>query len=237
LGPNVSRIYGLHGWPSLPLGSMTTRPGPLMASTDEFLLTVRGRGGHAARPHQTNDPVVAASAVVMALQTLVSRSTSPVDSVVCTIGRIEGGTIDNVIPEAVELEGTTRALTPEMRAHAERRVREIAEHTARAHGCSVDVQWSVGYPVVRNDAALVERFIEIARDAIGAGQVELAEKPVMGGEDFSYYAERIPACFFFLGLRRPGETSPPELHRPNFDFVDEAIPVGVKLMASLALRG
>lgn len=235
LGNPVGRIYGLHGWPSEPVGTVTTRPGPLMASTDEFLITVRGRGGHAAWPHLANDPVVAASAIVMSLQTIVSRSTSPVDSAVCTIGRIAGGTVDNVIPEAVELEGTTRALTPEMRALAEERVRTIAEQVARAHGCTAQIRWNVGYPVVKNDKDMTGRFFELAREVLGETNVRLAETPVMGGEDFAYYAEHVPACFYFLGLRAEGAAGHPELHTPRFDFNDDAIATGVEMMARLAL--
>lgn len=236
LGAPVGRIFGLHGWPSLKLGTVKTKPGPLMASTDEFLITVRGKGGHAARPHLTSDPIVAASAVVMSLQTIVSRNTSPVDSVVCTIGRIAGGTVDNVIPEAVELEGTTRALTPEMRKLAEQRVRDIATTVAKAHGCTADVHWNVGYPVVHNDRPLTERFFDLARRVLGDDSVLLAETPVMGGEDFAYYAERIPACFFFLGLCPKADGSYPELHTPRFDFNDKAIPTGIELMTRLALE-
>lgn len=236
LGSRVGRIFGLHGWPSLKLGTVRTKPGPLMASTDEFLITVKGKGGHAARPHLTRDPIVAASAIVMSLQTIVSRSTSPVDSVVCTIGRIEGGTVDNVIPEAVELEGTTRALTPQMRKLAEERVREISDSVARAHGCTVEIRWNVGYPVVHNDRAMTERFFDLAGRVLGEDNVALAEAPVMGGEDFAYYAQHVPACFFFLGLCPKGDGSYPEIHTPRFDFNDKAIPHGIELMTRLALE-
>ena len=236
IGSRVGRIFGLHGWPSLKLGTARTKPGPLMASTDEFVITVRGKGGHAARPHLTRDPIVAASAIVMSLQTIVSRSTSPVDSVVCTIGRIEGGTVDNVIPEAVELEGTTRALTPQMRKLAEERLREISESVAKAHGCTVEIRWNVGYPVVHNDRAMVEKFFGLAGRVLGEENVTLAEAPVMGGEDFAYYAEHVPACFYFLGLCPKGDGSYPEIHTPRFDFNDKAIPLGMELMTRLAIE-
>ncbi len=236
VGNRVGRIYGLHGWPNEKVGTVKTRPGPLMASTDEFLITVRGKGGHAAWPHLANDPVVAASAIVMSLQTLVSRNTSPVDSAICTIGRIQGGTVDNVIPEAVELEGTTRALTPEMRKLAEERVREISAHVAHAHGCTIDIHWNVGYPVVKNDPKMVDGFIPLASEVLGEQNVFHAETPVMGGEDFAYYAEHVPACFYFLGLRPEGADHFPELHTPRFDFNDDAIAVGVEMMSRLALE-
>lgn len=239
LGPAVDRIFGLHGWPSITVGEIGTRPGPLLASTDEFHITVRGVGGHAAYPHQARDPIVAAAAVVTALQTIASRSVSPVDAVVCTVGRISGGTANNIIPGQVELEGTTRALSDQTRAMAKQRVFELAEGVARAHGCEALVEWHEGYPVTRNDADLTERFFEVARRAIGEGRVHLTPTPTMGGEDFSYYGQRVPACFFLLGIVPEGQdpTMAPQLHQPDFDFNDDAIPVGVELMCRLALEG
>lgn len=236
LGVPVGEIYGLHGWPGMELGTVATRPGPMMASTDEFLITVKGKGGHAAWPHECRDPVVAASAIVMALQTVVSRSTGPLEAGVCTVGRITGGTVDNIIPEEVELEGTTRALLPEVRERFEKRVREIADLTARAHGCAAHIDWRVGYPVTRNDEALAAKAMEIARGALGGERVMLAEQPVMGGEDFSYYGHHVPACFFFMGLRPRGADHYPELHTPQFDFNDDAIATGVELLSTLALK-
>ncbi len=236
LGAPVGCIFGQHGWPGMEVGTVATRPGPMMASTDEFLITVRGKGGHAAWPHECRDPVVAASAIVMALQTVVSRSTGPLEAGVCTVGRITGGTVDNIIPEEVELEGTTRALVPEVRARLEKRVREIAELTAKAHGCEAHIAWRVGYPVTRNDEKLAAKALEIARGALGAERVMLAEQPVMGGEDFSYYGQRVPACFFFMGLKPRGVAHSPELHTPQFDFNDDAISTGVELFCSLALN-
>ena len=236
IGAPVGCIFGQHGWPGMELGTVATRPGPMMASTDEFLITVKGKGGHAAWPHECRDPVVAASAIVMALQTVVSRSTGPLEAGVCTVGRITGGTVDNIIPEEVELEGTTRALLPEVRERLEKRVREIAELTARAHGCEAHIDWRVGYPVTRNDEKLAARAVEIARGALGGERVMLAEQPVMGGEDFSYYGQHVPACFFFMGLRPKGQDHYPALHTPTFDFNDDAIATGVELFCSLALK-
>jgi amidohydrolase len=239
LGPPVEAIFGLHGWPSIPVGEVGTRPGPLLASTDEFHIRVRGVGGHAAFPHQARDPIVAAAAVVTALQTIASRSVSPVEAVVCTVGRISGGTANNIIPGEVELDGTTRALTDATRALAKQRVFDLAEHAARAYGCEAEVQWHEGYPVTRNDAALTNRFFDIARRAIGDQRVRLTPTPTMGGEDFSYYGQRVPACFFLLGIVPEGHDPAlvPQLHQPDFDFNDDALPIGVELMCRLALEG
>jgi amidohydrolase len=243
LGPAADRVFGLHGWPTLPLGVLATRPGPMLASTDEFLITIKGVGGHAAMPHLCKDPIVAASAVVMALQTVVSRNCGPLEQAVCTVGRFTGGTVDNIIPEAVELEGTTRALLPEVRERLERRVKEIARFTAEAHGCEADIRWNRGYPVTRNDESLTAQTVGALREVMGQERVIIAEHPVMGGEDFSYYGTHARACFLFLGLR-PGSPSSsqsvseswPGLHTPRFDFHDAAIPVGVEALCTLALR-
>jgi amidohydrolase len=235
LGPRVGSVYGLHGWPTLPLGVLATRPGPMMASTDEFLITVRGVGGHAALPHLCRDPVVAASAVVLSLQTAVSRACGPLEAAVCTVGRIAGGTVDNIIPETVELEGTTRALTAEVRERLEERVKSIARFTAEAHGCEAEIRWNVGYPVTRNDEALTAQAQRLLRAVLGSDRVIDLDRPVMGGEDFSYYGRHAATCFFFLGLRPSDTASWPGLHTPRFDFNDGAIPVGVEALCALAL--
>ncbi|MGP1273079.1 MAG: M20 metallopeptidase family protein [Phycisphaerales bacterium] len=235
LGAPVARIYGLHGWPSLELGRIVTRPGPMMASTDEFLITVRGVGGHAAWPQQCKDPVVAAAAVVMSLQTVVSRNAGPLEAAVCTVGRIAGGTVDNIIPETVELEGTTRALLPEVRSRLEERVRAIATGVAQAHGCTAEIRWNHGYPVTRNDPALADRALGTLRRVFGAERVGVVDQPVMGGEDFSYYGQHVPACFFFLGTRPAEADRPMQLHTSSFDFNDDAIAMGVETFCTLAL--
>ncbi|MEM1330473.1 MAG: M20 family metallopeptidase [Planctomycetota bacterium] len=237
LGPKVGRIFGLHGWPQLPLGTVQTRPGPLLAATDDFLVTVRGVGGHAAYPHLARDPIVAASHIVTALQSLSSRTVSPVDSVVCTVGRINGGSANNVIPDTTEIEGTVRTLRGETRATAERRFKEIVSRTAEAFGCTAEIDWQPGYPVTSNDPEQVERFFRVARAAIGEERVGVAPEPGMGGEDFSYYGDHAPACFFLLGLCPDGADPAkiPQLHQPGFDFNDDAIAAGVELMVSLAL--
>jgi len=237
VGPRVGSIFGLHGWPQLPLGVVATRPGPLLAATDDFVVKVRGVGGHAAFPHLARDPVVAAAHVVTALQTIASRSTSPLDSVVCTVGKIAGGSANNVIPPEVELVGTVRTLRAETRRMARERFFTLVEATAAAFGCRAEIDWQDGYPATFNDAALTERFFAVARDGLGAERVAVAPEPVMGGEDFSYYGRHVPACFYMLGLLAPGAdpAAVPLLHQPEFDFNDDAIATGVEMMCRLAL--
>lgn len=236
VGPAVGRIYGLHGWPSVELGKIATRPGPLMAATDDFDVYVRGQGGHAAYPHLCHDPIVAGCTVVTALQTITARAVAPHDAVVCTVGQFNAGTADNIIPDFARLSGTIRTLTPQSRALAKERFYRITEQTCAAHGCRAEIVWRPGYPVTANDPDETERFCAIAAEAIGAGNVQRVEQPTMGGEDFAYYGQHVPACFFFLGLKPAGARFP-ALHQPDFDFNDDAIPLGIELMALAAVGG
>ncbi|MCC5823953.1 MAG: amidohydrolase [Phycisphaerales bacterium] len=236
LGPPVTRMYGLHGWPGLPLGVIGTRPGPLLAATDELHLTVRGRQAHAAYPHLGADPIVAGAHIVAAVQTLASRTVSPLDSIVVTFGTFHAGTATNVIPETATLTGTLRTLRAETRVLAKARLKELAESAARALGCEAELRIEEGYPVTLNDPGEAARVLEVAREAnLARGAVEVPE-PSMGGEDFAYYANRVPSCFYLLGLRPDGADGMPELHQPEFDFPDGAIGPGVEMMCRLALR-
>lgn len=236
VGAQVGRIFGLHGWPQIELGTVATRPGPLLASTDEFDVRIVGRGGHAAYPHLCRDPIVAGAAAVTALQTLVSRSVAPYESAVCTVAQFNAGSASNIIPDSARLIGTVRTLTAEVRRTAKERFYSIVEAAAAAHGCGAEIQWHDGYPVTRNDDAETERFLAVARDALGPSRVRHVEHPTMGGEDFSYYGQHVPACFFFLGLKPPGAERYPALHQPDFDFNDDAIGLGVEMMCRVALQ-
>ncbi|HYE03106.1 MAG TPA: amidohydrolase, partial [Phycisphaerales bacterium] len=244
IGPPVSEIYGLHGWPQLPLGSVGSRPGPLLAATDNFQVTVRGTQAHAAYPHLGADPILVAAQFITALQAIASRSVSPLESVVVTVGIIRAGTARNIIPETASFTGTVRSLTPEVRQTARRRFFEIAEHTAAAGGCQALIDWEPGYPVTLNHPAATERFFAVAHRQLGADHVRLLEHPTMGGEDFSYYGRHtrqgggtVPACFFVMGLRPQKAQTFPSLHQPEFDFNDEALPIGIGMMCALALAG
>ena len=235
IGPPVSRIFGLHGWPDLPLGVVATRPGPLLASTDDFEIIVRGRQAHAAYPHFGRDPILAAAHVVTAVQSIASRSIDPLDAVVVTVAEFHAGSANNIIPESVRLAGTIRTLGAQTRAEARERFIEIVERTASAMGCAAQIDYKEGYPVTNNDPSLVEHFFSVARQALGEDRVRLVEHPSMGGEDFSYYGQHVPACFFLLGLCPEGRDAYPNLHQPDFDFNDDAIALGVEMMCRLAL--
>ncbi len=235
LGPPVSMIYGLHGWPQLPVGAVATRPGPLLAATDNFVVTIKGTQSHAAYPHFSRDPIVAAAQCITAVQTIASRNISPLESIVVTIATIGGGTARNIIPQAVKFAGTVRTLKPETRVVAKERFFAIVENTARAMGCAAAIEWEEGYPVTSNDPGATERFFAIARQALGAGKVFPVEHPTMGGEDFSYYGLHVPACFYILGVCPAGRNSYPTLHQPDYDFNDEALPTGIETMCALVL--
>ncbi len=234
IGAPVTRIYGLHGWPTLPLGHVATRPGALLAATDDFVVRVRGKGGHAAQPHLVRDPVLASAHVVTALQSIASRATSPNEACVVTVSTIHAGTANNIIPDEVELSGTVRTLSGTVRDTARRRFFEVVESAARAMACEAEIDWQDGYPSTVNDAREAERVLAVARETLGESRVHLEPHATMGGEDFSYYGAHVPACFFFLGLARDGRAHP-LLHQPDFDFNDDAIAPGVLMMCRLAL--
>ncbi|MBT8484013.1 MAG: amidohydrolase [Phycisphaerales bacterium] len=236
IGPPVASMFGLHGWPRYPLAVVGTRPGPLLAAADQFEITVTGRGGHAAFPHLGHDPVVAGSAIVTAVQTLCSRETDPLDSVVVSVTQFHGGTAHNIIPDQVRLAGTVRTLVQETQERTIARLHTLAESIARAHGCTASVEYSVGYPVTLNDAGAVETFNEVAHAAFGKTRVQDVPQPFMGGEDFSFYCHKVPSCFFVLGLLPPEQDTMPDLHQPTFDFNDDAIATGVEAFCRLALR-
>ncbi len=235
IGNPVARIYGLHGWPTMPQGQIGTRAGPMLASTDEFEVTVHGVGGHAAYPHLCKDPIVAASHIIVALQTLVSRNVGPLDSAVATVGIIKAGTANNIIPDSAYFIGTFRALSDATRRLGEERIMELIRATAHAHGCRADAKWLPGYPVTHNDATEAKRILAIAAERFGASKATQIEHPTMGGEDFAYYCKHVPACFFFLGMKPQGMDRYPALHQPDFDFNDEVIPIGVEMLAAAAM--
>ena len=236
LGPNVGMMFGLHGWPQLPLHHVATKSGPMLAADIGVSVTIRGTGGHAAFPQFCCDPILCAANVITSLQQLVSRNTDPLDALVVSITKFHSGTAHNVIPEEVALVGTIRYLEKETGEMAKKRFREIVTSVAAAHGCTAIVDLRDGYPVTRNDEKAVETFFAIAKETIPAEHVSLFENPVMGGEDFSYYCQEVPSCFFALGLLQHELSEMPALHQPMFDFNDDAIRTGVKMFCSLALQ-
>lgn len=232
--PPVAAIYALHGWPGLPLGTVGIRGGAMMAATDALDVILHGRGTHAASPHLGIDPIVAAAHVVTALQSVVTRNLPPSEPAVVTIGRIAGGTIRNVIPDSVRLEGTLRTLSEPVREMARAAVRRVIEQTAAAFGARAEVTLTPGYPVLVNDAAATARVVRVATARLGAAAVR-SDLPVsLGGEDFAYYLQRVPGALWRLGVSLPGGGAEIPLHSARFDFPDAAIPLGVGLHCALA---
>ena len=234
LGKPADVIFGLHGFPNIEVGKMTTRTGPLLASTDEFHVEVVGQGGHAAQPHVGVDPIVVASHIVVALQTIASRNIDPLDSIVVTVGMFHAGTAKNIIPNAAMIKGTLRTLRAETREKGRERIKAVAEQIAAAFGARADVQLTEGYPVTQNEQCATDRFRAVAKHAFGENLLGDCP-PVMGGEDFSFYGAHCPACFYFIGVKPKGADTYPNLHTPDFDFNDDALPVGMKAMCELAL--
>ncbi|MFN8422399.1 MAG: amidohydrolase [Anaerolineae bacterium] len=236
-GAPVRVVYGLHGWPDVPVGHIATRTGPLMAACSRFDIAVTGQGGHAAQPDRTRDPVLAAAHIVTAFQSVVSRNVAPDDAAVVTVAAIHGGSAFNLVPDRVELSGTIRAFDDAVFAHLTARIDAVATGVAAAMGCAASVRWGDVYPTTVNDAGATARLVAIARAALGSDRVDDAFPPTTTAEDFAYYGHEAPACFFFLGVRDPSAAAWPQLHQADYDFNDDAIAWGVELMVRLALEG
>lgn len=229
----ADHAIGLHLSSMHPVGVVAVREGPSMAATDSFRLTVHGRGGHAAKPNETVDPVVVAAHLVLALQALVSRETDPVDQAVISITSVHGGTAFNIIPEAVDLKGTLRTFDAETRAALRRRIHEVAGGIATTFRASVTPVWTEGSPAVVNDAAATARLRAVATRVVGADKV-LTGAQIMGGDDMALWLQRAPGCYFFLGARGGEESAWPH-HHPRFDLDEAALPIAVELFAEAVI--
>lgn len=225
----ISEVYGMHNHPGMAVGTFATRKGSIMAAADQFDIQINGRSGHAAQPHKSIDPVLAAAQVVVALQSIAARETDPLKSVVVTVTKIHGGDAYNVIPDGVKLSGTVRTLLPELRDMAESRINEIATGIAMAMGAQAQVSYHRGYPVTFNHAAETAFALDIMRKVAGDQAVSDEFPPAMGAEDFSYMLEARPGSFVFIGN---GDTA--NLHNSAYDFNDEAIPYGISYWVTLA---
>jgi len=225
----IAKVFGMHNMPGLPVGQFAIKPGPIMAATAEFTITVKGRGGHAAMPHGTIDPIVITSHLVVALQTIASRSTDPVEAVVVSVTKFHAGDAYNVIPESAQIAGTVRTLKKEVAKKSEERIRAICAGVATAFGAMIEVDYDANYPVTFNHAEETVFAGDIAANVAGDSHVHRAIQPVMGGEDFSYMLEARPGAFIFIGN---GDSA--GLHHPAYDFNDEVIPHGMSYWVKLA---
>ncbi len=225
----IEEVYGMHNLPGLPVGQFATRKGPIMAATDEFTITIKGRGGHAAQPHRTIDPIATGAQIVTNLQLIASRSVNPLRSVVVSVTKFNAGFAHNVIPNDATFAGTIRTLDEDVRAQAEARLREIVNGICAAHGAEADINFHRNYPVTFNHAEETEYAVAIAADIAGEDNVNPEVDPMMGGEDFSYMLNARPGAFIFIGN---GDTA--GLHNPAYDFNDEAIAHGISYWVRLA---
>ncbi|HEX4927115.1 MAG TPA: M20 aminoacylase family protein [Burkholderiales bacterium] len=229
----AEEVYALHNWPGLPPGKIAVRPGPVMAATDDLLVTLRGRGGHGAMPHLAVDPVVAAAQIISALQTVASRNVSPVDSVVVSVCSMQTSQVGafNIIPDNVTLAGTVRTFRAQTRELAERRVTELVAKIAEAFGASAEIDYRRGYPATVNSAREAEFAARVGRRVFGEENVITEYDATMGGEDFAYMLLECPGAYVFLG--QGGLEHGCLLHNARYDFNDEVIPLGAGYLAAL----
>jgi hippurate hydrolase len=231
----MDMVFGLHNWPGLPAGSFGVTEGPVMAGADRFEIEITGRGGHAAMPHQAVDVVLAGSALVQALQSLVSRNTDPLAAAVVSVTRFHAGHADNVLPETAVLGGTVRTLKAELQDALEEGLRRVCNGIEATYRVSIDLRYDRGYPPTVNapEPSFIAR--EVARQVAEDGQVFTHLNPSMGAEDFAYLARVVPACYVWLG-NGPGEGGC-MLHSPHYDFNDKIIATGIRYWVRLAERG
>ena len=235
----VEAVFGMHNWPGLPVGSFAASAGPVMASSNEFHIVIRGKGSHAALPHNGIDPVPVACQMVQAFQTIISRNKKPVDAGVISVTMIHTGEATNVVPDSCEIQGTVRTFTYEVLDLIERRMQEIAEHTCAAFGASCEFQFRRNYPPTVNHPAETAFVREVLAGIVGADQV-LVQEPTMGAEDFAYMLQARPGCYIFIANgegahREIGHGGGPcTLHNPSYDFNDDLIPLGATYWVRLA---
>jgi amidohydrolase len=234
----MEAVFGVHNWPGMPVGSFAASSGPVMASSNEFRILIRGKGAHAALPHNGIDPIPVACQMVQAFQTIITRNKKPVDAGVISVTMIHAGEATNVVPDRCEIQGTVRTFTVEVLDLIERRMAEIAEHTCAAFGATCEFTFKRNYPPTVNHPAETTFLREVLADIVGADQV-VAQEPTMGAEDFAYMLQERPGCYAFIGNgdgdhREMGHGGGPcMLHNPSYDFNDDLIPLGATVWVQL----
>ncbi|WP_332826333.1 M20 aminoacylase family protein [Ramlibacter sp.] len=235
----MEAVFGMHNWPGTQIGKFAVSPGPVMASTSEFKITIRGKGSHGAMPHLGIDPVPIACQMVQAFQTIVSRNVKPIDAGVVSVTMIHAGEATNVVPDSCELQGTVRTFTTEVLDLIEKRMRQIAEHTCKAHDAVCEFQFVRNYPPTVNSREEAEFARKVMASIVGEANV-LVQEPTMGAEDFAYMLEAKPGAYCFIANgdgshREMGHGAGPcMLHNPSYDFNDDLIPLGATYWVRLA---
>ena len=236
----MDAIYGMHNWPGIPAGHMSVVEGPMMASSNEFYLTIKGKGAHAAQPHKGIDPVMVAVQIAQSWQTIISRQKSPLDTAVLSITQIHAGSATNVIPDEAKMVGTVRTFTTPVLDMIETRMGEIARHTAAAFGAEVEYKFRRNYPPLVNHAVETRFAVEVMKEVVGADKVDDNVEPTMGAEDFAFFLQAKPGCYIFIGNgegdHRDGGhgLGPCVLHNGSYDFNDNLLPVGASFWVRLA---
>ncbi len=236
----MDAVFGMHNWPGIPAGHFGVTPGPQMASSNEFEVTVKGKGSHAAQPHKAIDPVMTAVQIAQSWQTIVSRNANPNDPAVVSITQIHTGSATNVIPDIATMIGTVRTFSTPVLDMIERRMREIAEHTAAAFDATVDFRFSRNYPPLINHEKETAFAVEVLTEQFGADHVDARTEPTMGAEDFAFMLQHKPGCYVFLGNGDGGHRDhghglgPCNLHNPSYDFNDDLLPIGATYWVRLA---
>ena len=225
---NIDQVFALHSFPGADVGDFRTCPGPIMAAADDFEIHIKGQGGHAASAHETVDPVAAAVQIYQALQTIVTRNVDPIKTVVISLTQIHSGTTHNVIPETAMLGGTVRTFDADVQALVVDRMRSIVEQTGAAMGVKAELDYNFGYPATINSVEQTAFAAEVAREVVGADKVVDTEPPTMGAEDFSYMIQKCPGAYVYIGN---GDSA--YLHHPNYNFNDEASPIGASYFVKL----
>ncbi len=225
-------VFGMHNWPGIPVGEFAVTPGPMMASSNEFVITVKGKGGHAALPHNSADPVFAASQMIGALQAIITRNKRPVDAAVLSITQFHAGDASNIIPDSAWIGGTVRTFTNEVLDLIEKRLNEIAHSVAQAFDCEAEVEFLRNYPPTINHPKETDFAISVMKELVGEQKVNPRIDPTMGAEDFAYMLQAKPGCYVFIGNgdgdhRSQGHgLGPCQLHNPCYDFNDKLLPLG-----------
>ncbi|WP_159915449.1 M20 aminoacylase family protein [Pantoea sp. 18069] len=237
----MDAVFGMHNMPGIPVGTIAASPGPVLASNNEFRITIRGKGGHAAMPHLSVDPIAVASQILPALQTIVSRSKKPLETAVVSITMIHAGSVPNVIPDTCEIQGSVRAYTAETLDLIERRMGEIASHACAMFGAGHDFEFRRNYPSTVNHEAETAFVRQVLGEMLAPSQV-VTQAPIMAAEDFSFMLEQVPGCYAFIG-NGDGEHrdlghggGPCVVHNPSYDFNDELLPLGASFLVRLVQR-
>jgi amidohydrolase len=233
--PNVDAVFGMHMDQGSPVGTISTRPGPLLAAADRFHVTIRGKGGHGAHPDLTHDPIAIGAQIVTALQTIVAREIDPIQPAVCTVGALIAGDAANVIPDTAILRGTLRSFDPEVREHLADAVERLCVGIGEAMRAEIEYEYRPGYPATINEPAMTQLVMEVAAEVVGAENV-IEKAQSMGAEDFSYFLEERPGCFYFVGSVNEEKGLTWGHHHPRFDIDEESMAHGMEVMIRTVLR-